>query len=292
MFYKRSILSHRKPARCQTLQKWSEAQFDALMHKSIYIQIWKYVHLLPIMSLSNDVIGFLNVSAKMKRKLLFFRWFHVLKPFIWHFWDLLWPDVRLGCCISVPLRSVWQCVSKTAEDVLLPSGLLPWNATPGKACGMTLSNVCRTREVSRASGQSVISCLAASPPRSSLKSSPEMEPTSNASAEPGGVTALTLWILSFFAVFPDLWSLHRCLCWSRDHIIGPGEYKSQKRAKSSRTVSHVTQWRSSRRWKRIWTLCELWVQLCPSRMSPVVVKTAFCAFFQCSVVFFHWITVS
>ncbi|KAL6479994.1 hypothetical protein MHYP_G00110270 [Metynnis hypsauchen] len=25
-------------------------------------------------------------------------------------------------------------------------GLLPWNAVPGKACGMTLSNVCKTRE--------------------------------------------------------------------------------------------------------------------------------------------------
>uniref|UniRef100_A0A8B9LS37 Proteolipid protein 1a n=1 Tax=Astyanax mexicanus TaxID=7994 RepID=A0A8B9LS37_ASTMX len=25
-------------------------------------------------------------------------------------------------------------------------GLLPWNAMPGKACGMTLSNVCKTRE--------------------------------------------------------------------------------------------------------------------------------------------------
>ncbi|XP_048087435.1 proteolipid protein 1a isoform X2 [Alosa alosa] len=25
-------------------------------------------------------------------------------------------------------------------------GLLPWNAIPGKACGMTLSNVCKTRE--------------------------------------------------------------------------------------------------------------------------------------------------
>ncbi|KAJ8254920.1 hypothetical protein GJAV_G00198840 [Gymnothorax javanicus] len=27
-------------------------------------------------------------------------------------------------------------------------GLLPWNALPGKACGMTLSNVCQTREFS------------------------------------------------------------------------------------------------------------------------------------------------
>ncbi|XP_043983037.1 myelin proteolipid protein-like isoform X1 [Gambusia affinis] len=25
-------------------------------------------------------------------------------------------------------------------------GLLPWNAVPGKACGMTLSNICKTRE--------------------------------------------------------------------------------------------------------------------------------------------------
>ncbi|XP_070294546.1 myelin proteolipid protein-like [Salvelinus sp. IW2-2015] len=25
-------------------------------------------------------------------------------------------------------------------------GLLPWNAMPGKACGMTLSTVCKTRE--------------------------------------------------------------------------------------------------------------------------------------------------
>lgn len=27
------------------------------------------------------------------------------------------------------------------------TGLLPWNAVPGKACGVTLSNICKTREV-------------------------------------------------------------------------------------------------------------------------------------------------
>lgn len=30
--------------------------------------------------------------------------------------------------------------------MLFLTGLLPWNAVPGKACGMTLSNVCKTRE--------------------------------------------------------------------------------------------------------------------------------------------------
>lgn len=29
------------------------------------------------------------------------------------------------------------------------SGLLPWNAMPGKACGMTLASICKTSEVSR-----------------------------------------------------------------------------------------------------------------------------------------------
>lgn len=29
------------------------------------------------------------------------------------------------------------------------TGLLPWNAVPGKACGMTLSAVCKTREVKK-----------------------------------------------------------------------------------------------------------------------------------------------
>lgn len=28
-----------------------------------------------------------------------------------------------------------------------PAGLIPWNATPGKACGATLGDICNTSEV-------------------------------------------------------------------------------------------------------------------------------------------------
>lgn len=44
-------------------------------------------------------------------------------------------------------------------------GLLPWNTVPGKACGMTLSNVCKTREVSDACRQNVILFLVVNPQR-------------------------------------------------------------------------------------------------------------------------------
>lgn len=36
---------------------------------------------------------------------------------------------------------------KLNRQIWCVTGLLPWNAVPGKACGMTLSAVCKTREV-------------------------------------------------------------------------------------------------------------------------------------------------
>lgn len=47
---------------------------------------------------------------------------------------------------------------------------------------MTLSNVCKTREVSDACGQNVILFLIMNPQRISLNDLPEIDPTSNVSA--------------------------------------------------------------------------------------------------------------
>lgn len=38
-------------------------------------------------------------------------------------------------------------LKKLNRQIWCVTGLLPWNAVPGKACGMTLSAVCKTREV-------------------------------------------------------------------------------------------------------------------------------------------------
>lgn len=32
----------------------------------------------------------------------------------------------------------------------MTTGIIPWNATPGKACGSTLGDICNTNEVRRA----------------------------------------------------------------------------------------------------------------------------------------------
>ena len=45
-------------------------------------------------------------------------------------------------CVLYLMSSLWFRIKH-----FFLSGLLPWNAMPGKACGMTLSIVCKTREV-------------------------------------------------------------------------------------------------------------------------------------------------
>ncbi|TNN24912.1 Myelin proteolipid protein A [Liparis tanakae] len=41
---------------------------------------------------------------------------------------------------------LWRRPADLNVGVSSSTGLLPWNAVPGKACGMTLSSVCKTRE--------------------------------------------------------------------------------------------------------------------------------------------------
>ena len=42
------------------------------------------------------------------------------------------------------MRGIQFHISK----ITFSTGLLPWNAMPGKACGMTLASICKTKEVS------------------------------------------------------------------------------------------------------------------------------------------------
>lgn len=39
------------------------------------------------------------------------------------------------------------CTSFHINETSFTLGLLPWNAMPGKACGMTLASICKTKEV-------------------------------------------------------------------------------------------------------------------------------------------------
>lgn len=81
----------------------------------------------------------------------------------------------------------------------LSPGLLPWNAVPGKACGMTLSNVCKTREVSDACRQNVILFLIVNPQRISLKGLPEIVLTSNVSAYSSDLVNPVFFLLHSFS---------------------------------------------------------------------------------------------
>lgn len=49
--------------------------------------------------------------------------------------------------------------------LLVSTGLLPWNAVPGKACGMTLLTVCKTEEVRTVGNESAVLSSPPNPPK-------------------------------------------------------------------------------------------------------------------------------
>ena len=115
------------------------------------------------------------------------------------------------------------------EMLVIVTGLLPWNAVPGKACGMTLSNVCKTREVR---DQEVNHVLTRN----------KVDPLSPLNAN------------LLLSVPNDLRPLHRCLRRSGHHSVGSGEWLRFSRGQfystssaagyNNSVLAHVTKWRS------------------------------------------------
>lgn len=88
------------------------------------------------------------------------RVYNVMDAVCFHFWPsnhsmlnsvlsklcgVIYTDISIS--IKYHCALIFFMPSQFFLCVCLSLGLLPWNAVPGKACGMTLSNVCKTREV-------------------------------------------------------------------------------------------------------------------------------------------------
>lgn len=104
------------------------------------------------------------------------------------------------------------------------SGIIPWNATPGKACGSTLGEICNTSEVRQPESLIYSHLFSFLPFASFLCSLCKWKPKCNFQNNIlTPVTLSTNWepLLSS-TVLPVLPSLYCCIrgCWCHSHCIG------------------------------------------------------------------------
>lgn len=106
--------------------------------------------------------------------------------------------LKIAICNWLLHEVIFIVIALHNKSFIYFPGLLPWNTVPGKACGMTLFNVCKTREVSVSCRPNMILFLIANPQRIGLSGLPEIDLTSNVSAYSSDLVNL---ILQFFLTY-------------------------------------------------------------------------------------------
>lgn len=111
--------------------------------------------------------------------------------------------------------SEFECMWKPLNFMAI--GIIPWNATPGKACGSTLGDICNTSEVR--------GCPQSTHIHPNAIQTSAMESREIPSKSPPFVffNWRIITVACVFPVLPVLSPVHRCVRWGRSHCDRSGK---------------------------------------------------------------------